>query len=262
MKNINEKYKEASKRLPNKDVFPTVDVKEYLISKGVQFDDLGTGWLRMRCLFPEHEDKHPSFFINIQHGGFNCYGCNQSGSWVELCKRMRWKTKKQKHVLVDVPSIIDMEDVNNSFQDMYYELDDHNVPKPKVKKVYGRFKRYLKRRNLLHFIDEFDIKCCDEPDEYFGDNYVGRLLFPIHDEISNFLFYDGRTIFNQKEKYWRPQSVKKHLHLFNLHRVVSKFGYKRIIVVEGIIDAMVLYYYGFPAVACFGSRISDEQISI
>ncbi len=35
------------------------------------------GWSLVRCCF--HDDKIPSLSINLDHGGFNCFGCGTKG---------------------------------------------------------------------------------------------------------------------------------------------------------------------------------------
>jgi len=36
-------------------------------------------YARGRCPFPDHEDKHPSFFISLQTGSWWCFGCKRKG---------------------------------------------------------------------------------------------------------------------------------------------------------------------------------------
>lgn len=39
---------------------------------------IGSGpWAQARC--PFHEDRSPSLSVNLEHGGFRCFGCGASG---------------------------------------------------------------------------------------------------------------------------------------------------------------------------------------
>ena len=43
-------------------------------------------WMMTNCLF--HEDDNPSFGININDGGYNCFSCHESGNFKQLVKEM------------------------------------------------------------------------------------------------------------------------------------------------------------------------------
>ena len=36
-------------------------------------------WLSCRCLFPDHDDRHPSFSIHALSGAWRCFGCHRNG---------------------------------------------------------------------------------------------------------------------------------------------------------------------------------------
>ncbi len=43
------------------------------------------GWVNgIRCPFPDHDDKTPSFGVNIRTGAFKCFGCNRKGDLFEF----------------------------------------------------------------------------------------------------------------------------------------------------------------------------------
>ncbi len=39
-----------------------------------------SGWALVTC--PFHDDHNPSLSINLDHGGFNCFACGESGGSV------------------------------------------------------------------------------------------------------------------------------------------------------------------------------------
>ena len=44
-----------------------INVKSYLDSQNIKYDEVRQGWLKMPCLFPDHDDGNPSFYINTKH---------------------------------------------------------------------------------------------------------------------------------------------------------------------------------------------------
>ena len=46
----------------------------------------GSENLAAKCPFPDHDDNHPSFAININNGLWKCHGCNRSGNLATLLR--------------------------------------------------------------------------------------------------------------------------------------------------------------------------------
>jgi hypothetical protein len=78
------------------------DVRGFYAALGVDLPDRGGAWMNIRCFNPGHDhDRNPSCGVNLEHGGFKCHGCGESGSAygaavllgmaprdaAELCKR-------------------------------------------------------------------------------------------------------------------------------------------------------------------------------
>ncbi len=48
---------------------------------GVQLKVKSNGFSdNIRCPFPDHDDKNPSFAVNIENGVYKCHGCNRTGN--------------------------------------------------------------------------------------------------------------------------------------------------------------------------------------
>jgi len=69
---------------------------------GIELPDQGGEWRPVRCFKPDHDhDRNPSCSVSVEHGGWRCHACDQSGSAydaavlrgrtprdaAELCKR-------------------------------------------------------------------------------------------------------------------------------------------------------------------------------
>jgi len=94
-----------------------------------------------------------------------------------------------------------------------------------------------------------------------------RIVFPIHNEENNLVAYAGRwvdeNVPENEMRYKLPEGFYKSLVLYNLNRVIKKYyGTKHIVIVEGFWSAIRLHSAGVPVVSCFGTSISEEQITL
>ncbi len=86
---------------------------------------------------------------------------------------------------------------------------------------------------------------------------AGRVVIPIHNEKRELVAYAGRSIDDTEPRYKLPESFKKSLVLFNLHRAK---GQGRVVVVEGFFGTMKVHQAGFPCVVgLMGWSLSEEQ---
>lgn len=252
-----------SKKMKKISSFPTVDVMEYLARKGIEYKEAMNGdWLNLRCLYPDHEDKRPSASIHKIHGGYNCPGCGRTASWKKLLNDLGWEQDETVLVGVTPYALWDRfgKDLNKNLDKiMSYRPIGKVVkilPKNETKPMYD----YLKRRKLETSIDMFKMKALIHPECDSDKMYLRRVLIPVHDRKGKFLWYEGRLIRTSKGiKYYRETGTQPNKILFNLHRVIrKKFDY--IIIVEGILDAITLWMWGYPGVCTFGAKISLEQM--
>ncbi len=98
----------------------------------------------------------------------------------------------------------------------------------------------------------------------FIDRYRKRLMFPIMDVSGRVIAFGGRKLENNEKmaKYINSNenlvySKKKHLFALNLAKQSES---KKIILVEGYMDAISLYQRGFDnVVASLGTALTEEQ---
>ena len=242
----------------NYEAFANVDIESILVRKGVEYTvhkSNGNLWARMRC--PFHDDENPSFFLHLVHGGYNCYsGCGK-GNWKDFCERIGWEFTATDSIAVDlIPDAI-WKDCLTNISNMKNKGIENKIslPMPNGSKQIingSKHYEYLKNRGIENLINLFDLNYTKNVDKAYGDNYINRIIIPCHDEKGRYVWPEGRMIVNtKKKKYYRPSGIMKTQYLFNLHRVI-KAGFDWCIVVEGIIDAMLLWYWGLPAVCCYG----------
>jgi DNA primase len=249
--------------------FPFVDVEEFIESQGIEFTKSGD-WLKMRCILPfGHKDHSPSMFIHSKHGAYNCFVCG-TGNWNQLCEHMEWNVEIESITIDGVPDVV-WKDTQEKIKNI-----DKNKTKEHSKSIPKGFKKititdkhcikhhkYMVDRNIENLIDMFNVGYVPKGDSKYGMNFVNRIIIPCHDNSGNYMWCEGRAIVHTKvdRKYYRPFGINKTKYLFNYHRVI-RANYDWVIVVEGIIDAMILWSWRLPGVCCFGASISDEQISL
>lgn len=100
------------------------------------------------------------------------------------------------------------------------------------------------------------------PDGKFIDRYRKRLMFPIQDVRNKIIAFGGRVLDDSKPKYINsPENIvySKGRHLFGLN-VAKKSDLKKIIIVEGYMDAISLHQRGITnAVASLGTAMTEAQ---
>lgn len=102
-------------------------------------------------------------------------------------------------------------------------------------------------------------------DRGYYDKFRNRLMIPIRDERGRFIAFGGRVLDDSKPKYINsPENIvySKGRNLFGLN--VAREGVhgplKRLLIVEGYMDAISLYQRGITnVVASLGTALTDSQ---
>ena len=96
----------------------------------------------------------------------------------------------------------------------------------------------------------------------FVDRFKKRLMIPIQDITGRFIAFGGRVLDDSKPKYINsPENIvySKGRNLFGLN-IAKKSDTKKIIVVEGYMDAISLYQRGITnVVASLGTAMTQQQ---
>ena len=249
---------------------PNVDVKDYLTEKGVWFKDAGR-WVHLNCFWPDdhsHGDKDASFSIDTEALAYNCFGCGRTGTWSKLCKELGWEVDIQP--LVNQVNRALWADVARGLSSMISDITpiEHIVfHMPVGFRPIGESREaleYMKARGFTEDVLEgFDIGYSrPKKDPDYGESYFDRIVIPVHDESGQCIWPEGRSFRAGVEpKYWRPKGTRKELFLYNFHRVRDLYG-DYVIIVEGIMDPIILHQWELPAVATFGSDLSDRQAEL
>lgn len=96
----------------------------------------------------------------------------------------------------------------------------------------------------------------------FIDRFRRRLMIPIQDTTGKFIAFGGRVLDDSKPKYINsPENIvySKGRNLFGLN-IAKKGDTKKIIIVEGYMDAISLYQRGITnVVASLGTALTEQQ---
>ena len=124
--------------------------------------------------------------------------------------------------------------------------------------------RFLKEQG---FTEEELLASCliGKSDRGYYDKFRNRLMIPIRDERGRIIAFGGRVLDDSKPKYINsPENIvySKGRNLFGLN--VAKEGVhgplKRLLIVEGYMDAISLYQRGITnVVASLGTALTDSQ---
>ena len=96
----------------------------------------------------------------------------------------------------------------------------------------------------------------------FIDRFRRRLMIPIQDTTGRFIAFGGRVLDDSKPKYINsPENIvySKGRNLFGLN-IAKKGDTKKLIIVEGYMDAISLYQRGITnVVASLGTALTEQQ---
>lgn len=250
-------------------------------------------------LCPFHKEKSPSFAVSPDKQIFHCFGCGAGGNVIHFISKIESLDFKDTLELlanragIDLPTLDNYEDdktaklkakvyeINQIAAEFYHE----NLYKPtsKIAQEYIK-KRKLDNRTLKAFLigyaGNFDelyqilkqkgfteeemlasslVKKTKEGK--YMDSFRKRLMFPILDVRERVIAFGGRVLDDSKPKYINsPENIvySKGRNLFGLN-VAKKHDTKRIIIVEGYMDAISLYQRGITNVVASLRNCNDRS---
>lgn len=251
-------------------------------------------------LCPFHKEKSPSFAVSPDKQIFHCFGCGAGGNVIHFISKIEGLDFKDTLELlanranIELPTLENLEDdktarlkskvyeINKIAAEFYHE----NLYKPtsKIAQEYIK-KRKLDNRTLKAFLIGYAgnfnelylllkqkgfteeemlasslVKRTDNGG--YMDSFRKRLMFPIQDVRERVIAFGGRVLDDSKPKYINsPENIvySKGRNLFGLN-VAKKHDTKRIIIVEGYMDAISLYQRGITnVVASLGTAMTEAQ---
>lgn len=251
-------------------------------------------------LCPFHKEKSPSFSVSPDKQIFHCFGCGVGGNvfhFVSKIENISFREALETladRAGVELPLLDSDSDsktailkskvyeINKCAAEFYHENLYKSTAKPAQEYVK---KRKLDNNTLKSFLigysgnfnelyillkskgfTEEEILASSlvnkSPDGKFIDRFRKRLMFPIQDVRGRVIAFGGRVLDDSKPKYINsPENIvySKGRHLYGLN-VAKKYETKKIIIVEGYMDAVSLHQRGIHnAVASLGTAMTEAQ---
>jgi len=210
-----------------------MNVEDLLKKEDLPFIVKGSDYL-IRCLNPEHPDRHPSMRIDKITGIFNCFSCNFKGNiftffgekvnFLQMRRELLKKKIREKSVegvALSMPSMA-----------VAYQGDWRNISP----ETYRKFEAF----------------------EESSAEFIGRIVFPIRDLSGKIVAFNARHTTGGTPKYiFSPRGCK--LPLFPVVTPVNG----AVILVEGIFDMLNLYDKGISnSMCCFGvGNVNEEKLT-
>jgi len=211
-------------------------VIDLLQERRIDFKGSGRDYL-VRCLSPDHEDKHPSMRIDTITGIFNCFSCGFKGNIFKMFGAPSNYLEIKRQKLMEA-----IEEKRSS---------SVGIPFPKGYTPYIGNWRGIKPETYKHF-DAF---------EHYDTQFVGRVVFPIRDITGKVVAFNGRHLnYIDKVKYMiHPPHATMPLYPSSVKPIKG-----RVILVEGIFDMINLFDKGlFNAICCFGTnKVTPDKLAI
>lgn len=238
----------------------TVNVNiEYELSK-YDFDNAKWTGSRLICSSPFRDDSAPSFFVDLESGGWGDSGADsedlKSGNFLQLIGKLKGLQPKE---VVDY--LISEHDVVYSIK----EGERITVVKPELTKV-SKYDNLGKCSDLIVVSPSPRLNkrgISDETQALFKIGYNEEVKY--HTAFSWFT-YNGELATVKyrsttgKSFFYSQTGQPTHLHVYgvHLHDKMSDI----VAITEGEIDALSFWEAGIPAVALGGSRFNATQAEI
>lgn len=250
---------------------------------------------------PFHLEKTGSFFVNDEKGTFYCFGCGASGDIIDYVVRKdgiqfhqaleklaemagvklpektehRPGLENQRKILQKAAEYFKGNLLNDERALNYCE--NRGINRDIIERFsigYSGFKQHLSADYLKQFgFSDSDIAASglfiqkNDVGAVFQPRFIDRIMFPVFDRNGWPIAFGGRSISgNINPKYLNSPETdlfqkKETLYGYNVasKNVTEK---KRIIIVEGYMDAVMMHKFGFDtAVAVMGTAFSPEHLA-
>ncbi len=251
-------------------------------------------------LCPFHKEKSPSFSVSPDKQIFHCFGCGVGGNVFHFLQKIENISFLEALESLANQAGINLPTLDNAVDDKLirlkskvYKINEiaanfyhERLYKPESKQAQDYIKkRRLDNKTLKNFLigysgnfnelymelkrqgfteEEILASCLVNKNENgkYIDRFRRRLMFPIQDTRNRIIAFGGRVLDDSKPKYINsPENIVYHKgrHLFGLN-IAKKEEIKKIIIVEGYMDAISLHQRGIHnAVASLGTALTEQQ---
>lgn len=278
------------------DLLHRVPIAE-VVSSRVQLKKAG-GSLKACC--PFHQEKTPSFHVNVQKNYYHCFGCGVNGNAINFLRdhdNLSFNEAVEelaKFAGVEVPRDERVREAYSAQKKLweameFAQLSYRNALKGHPEKQLAI--DYLAKRGVSQEIaDRYGIGFAPAERSYLGsraqpdvlqgllatktvsnkyespfDLFQNRLMFPIRNPRGKTIAFGGRTLGDDKAKYINsPESeiFHKSSEIYGLYEAnQANRQLEQLLIVEGYMDVVALAQFGIDyAVATLGTATNTESL--
>ena len=206
------------------------------------------GWVKVRCILPGHNDKHPSAAFNLNNGVYSCFSCHTTNIY-KLISQLKNISYREAVQYIDNAVEVEQAPLNN-LQNRNIETIEQQVFDKKAKQFFNTAPllnpedyEYTKLRGFtFDFCNEFDIQLA------VNGYYKDYMIIPIRNEYYNLDTFEARKIcqlqylqkwFESTER--QTELEKKFSELKELTHIKIKNGI--IIDKDGLTSTDPVLYY-------------------
>lgn len=202
------------------------------------FDVQGTSGQEFLCKCPWHNDKgKPNLYVHGVKGVYYCHACGARGHLRKIASQLPAASTD------DVRARLKLMSERASNQRRVYSeawLDQFMQAHP----------FWASRGFTAEVVERF----------HLGYDYQKDMLtIPVRDPRGQLLGVINRVLDDTKPKYRYPKGFPISNHLFASWEVTNQ---TKVAIVEGSLDAIACWSAKVPALALYGSRISEQQVRV
>ncbi|HZT96046.1 MAG TPA: DNA primase [Chloroflexota bacterium] len=273
---------------------------EQVVGERVDLKRSGTG---LKGLCPFHQEKTPSFYVSPARGTFHCFGCGQGGdilTFVQTYEKLDFREALRRladRAGVELPDESQRRE-QASANDRLYQVNQvaAEIFRDGLKTPAGREAlKYLEKRGIPAQVQhafgigfaggsELRLALADRgfsEEEMLAaalirpasetvpirETFRSRLIFPIRDARGRVAGFGGRLLGPGEPKYLNSPATDifdKSRTLYALDQAMETVRQsRRVVVVEGYIDAIRAHSVGFKdVVAALGTAITAPQLQL
>lgn len=263
-----------------------------IVNSYVELKKSGTNY-KAPC--PFHSEKTGSFVVSPQKQIYHCFGCGAGGkairfvqdieniSYVQaienVAERYAFQLEYQKGTFKKTEKLPILEIINDWFienlkknREAFNYLKNRGISETSIQKFklgYApssyEFLDFLLQSNISNEDGvEIGVLAVNDDGRGYYSRFHERIIFPIFGESGKIIAFGGQTLGNHPAKYINSPSTP----YFNKSRILYGYNFakksiyqeKKIIVVEGYLDLIMLHQSGFRnVVAPLGTALTKEQ---
>jgi DNA primase len=216
------------------------------LSEVVAVREYNDGNITIECPWCHKGKNHFLVSTNRNKPVAHCFHCGKATNWAGLIVKIKGLNIQEARDLVD--SGLYFKETKEK-----KKLDLPKIDFPSVTPWTDETWQYLVNRGISN-------KTAWEHGIYYcgSGKYGGRIILPIIFKGKRVSF-QARAVNGQAKKYDNPKGFPSSRILFNYDNYDGK---GKVVVVEGIFDALRLHQEGICAMATFGKEISSDQIEL